>query len=325
MAVASERIEQLENMAPPELSVVVPVTERPDNAGRLHRAYRSALDGLGRSYELLYVLDGPFTDYRADLEKLRDDGERFTIIQLGKHFGEAAAIEAGREHSRGAWILTLPAYHQFEPADLDRMFEQAEQWDLTVGRRYPRTDSLVNQYLSRIFHRLVNWMTATDFNDLSSGARLFRRAVADEIPLYGDQHRFLPVLARQRGFRVREVAVKQSTREQFRRVPDLGIYPRRLLDLLSVFFLVKFTKKPLRFFGLIGAGVSAVGGLWMTGLLAQRLLFSEPLAQRPALLLAALLMVLGVQIFALGLVGEIVIYAHARQIREYTIEEIVNE
>lgn len=324
MVVASERIDTLRDVRTPELSVVVPVTERPDNAERLHRNYRASLDRLGRSYELLYVLDGPFPDYRADLERLRASGQELKIIQLGKHFGEAAAIEAGREHSQGEWILTLPAYHQFEPEDLHKIFDDAEDWDMTVGRRFPRTDSIINRGLSAVFHGLVNWMTATDFNDLSSGARLFRRSVADEIPLYGDQHRFLPVLARQRGFRVREVDVQQSSREQFRRVPDLGIYPRRLLDLLSVFFLVKFTKKPLRFFGLIGAGVSAIGGLWMLILIAHRLAFSEPLAQRPALLLAALLIVQGVQIFALGLVGEIVIYAHARQIREYTVEEIVN-
>jgi len=324
MAAASDRLGHLKDVETPEVSVIVPVTERPDNATRLHRSYRAALDELGRSYELIYVLDGPFPVYREDLERLRDSGERFKIVQLGKHFGEAAAIEAGREHSQGVWILTLPAYHQFEPDDLGNMFENVDQWDMTVGRRYPRTDSRINQYLSTIFHGLVNWMTATDFNDLSCGARLFRRVVADEITLYGDQHRFLPVLARQRGFRVREINVQQSSREQFRRLPDLGIYPRRLLDLLTVFFLVKFTKKPLRFFGLIGAGVSAVGGFWMLVLLVQRLALNESLAQRPALLLAALLIVLGVQIFALGLVGEIVIYAHARQLREYTVEEIVN-
>lgn len=324
MVAAAGTIEHFRSEAVPEVSVIVPVTERPDRAARLHHSYRTSLDRLGRTYELIYVLDGSFPSFRDDLETLRNHGERLKIVQLGKHFGEAAAIEAGREHSQGVWILTLPAYHQFEPDDLGNMFASADEWDMTVGRRYPRTDSRINQYLSKVFHGLVNWMTGTNFNDLSSGARLFRRVLADEIPLYGDQHRFLPVLARQRGFRVREVEVQQSSREQFRRVPDLGIYPRRLLDLLSVFFLVKFTKKPLRFFGLIGAGVSAIGGLWMLVLLVQRLAFSESLAQRPALLLSTLLVVLGVQIFALGLVGEIVIYAHARQIREYTVEKIIN-
>ena len=193
-----------------------------------------------------------------------------------------------------------------------------------MARRYPRIDSKVNQVLSQVFHRLVNWVTASDFHDLGNGVRLIRNDVLDEIPLYGDQHRFLPALASRRGYRIREVNIAQSTKETFRRVPKLGVYPRRLLDLLTVFFLVKFTKKPLRFFGLIGAGFSTLGGIWTLVLVIQRLFFGQALAQRPALLLAALLIVLGVQIFALGLIGEIVIYAHARQIREYTIEEIIN-
>ena len=167
-------------------------------------------------------------------------------------------------------------------------------------------------------------MTASSFHDLSCGARLVRRDVLADIPLYGDQHRFLPVLASRRGYRVTEVELAQSSKQNFRRLPQLGVYPRRLLDLITVFFLVKFTKKPLRFFGLIGAGLASIGGLWTIILVFQRLFLSQSLAQRPALLLAALLIVLGVQIFALGLIGEIVIYAHAREIREYTIEEIIN-
>lgn len=316
---------ELENSNSSKLvAVIIPVTERPDNATDIHHDYRAALDRLDITYEMIYVLDGPFHDFRSELDRLKDKGEVLTIIQLGKHFGESAAIEAGLENSRGDWVLTLPAYYQFEPEHLQRLFEDINDWDMLVGRRHPRTDSKINQWLSKVFHMLVNWMTASNFHDLGSGARLIRRDVLADIPLYGDQHRFLPVLASRRGYRVKEIDVAQSPNEKFRRLPQLGVYPRRLLDLLTVFFLVKFTKKPLRFFGLIGAGVASLGGLWTIILVIQRLLFDQALAQRPALLLAALLIVLGVQIFALGLIGEIVIYAHARDIREYTIEEIIN-
>lgn len=308
----------------PQVSVIVPVSERHDSAEDMHNGYCAALNRLGLSYELIYVLDGPFPVFRQDLERLRERGGELTIIQLGKYFGEAAALEAGLCNSRGNWILTLPAYHQFEADRLVELFNGSESWDMTVGRRFPRIDSKINQWLSSCFHGLVNWMTSCDFNDLGSGARLVRRDVLEDISIYGDQHRFLPVLAARRGYKVREIDLPQSSKESFRRMPRAGIYPRRLLDLLTVFFLVKFTKKPLRFFGLIGAGVSAIGALWTLILVIQKVVFQEALAQRPALLLAALLIVLGVQIFALGLIGEIVIYAHARQIREYTIEEIVN-
>ncbi len=306
------------------VSVIIPVTERPDRATDIHLDYRRALDRTGIEYELVYVLDGLFPDFRRELEGLKDDGEVFTIVQLGKRFGESTAIEAGLANSAGEWVLLLPAYYQFEPEQVERLFDSSDGHDMLIGRRNPRTDSKINQWLSRVFHSLVNWMTSSDFHDLGSGARLIRRTVLDEIPLYGDQHRFLPVLASRRGYRVAEVDLAQSRRESYRRLPKLGTYPRRLLDLLTVFFIVKFTKKPLRFFGLIGASVASVGGLWMIVLVIQRLFFEQALAQRPALLLASLLVVLGVQVFALGLIGEIVIYTHARDLREYTIDEIVN-
>jgi hypothetical protein len=166
--------------------------------------------------------------------------------------------------------------------------------------------------------------TGSAFEDLGSGVRAFRREVVTEVPLYGDQHRFLPLLAKHLGFRVCEVDVQQSSREKFFRIYRPGVYPRRLLDLLTVFFLIKFTKKPLRFFGLIGVTTSAIGGLIMLYLLVERLSRGIALAERPALLLSSLLVVLGIQIFALGLLGELIIFTHAKDIKEYMIEEIID-
>lgn len=324
MNLKSVSMESQNRSSSKSVSVIIPVTERVDNATDLHRDYSAALDRLNIEYELIYVLDGPFQNFREQLCRLRDDGHILTIVQLGKHFGESAALEAGLENSRGDWLLTLPAFYQIDPAQLDRLFQEIDDWDMLIGRRHPRIDSKINQWLSNVFHSLVNWMTSSNFHDLSSGVRLIRRDVLVDLPLYGDLHRFLPVLASRKGYRVTEKDLAQSSKESYRRLPPLGVYPRRLLDLLAVFFLIKFTKKPLRFFGLIGAGIASIGGLWTIILVIQRLLFDQALAQRPGLLLATLLIVLGVQIFALGLIGEIVIYTHAREIREYTIEEIIN-
>lgn len=306
------------------LSVVIPVTERPGPAREMHLGYRTVIDNLRFTCEFIYVLDGSFDEFEDQLMQLRHDGEKLSIVRLGKHFGEAAALEAGREVSSGEWILTLPAYHQFEFDDIARLFENIDDWDMSVGCRNPRVDSRINQFLSRVFHGLVNGLTGCNFNDLSNGARLIRRNVLDDIPLYGDQHRFAPILAMQRGYRVREVNMTQSSDENFRRIPQLGSYPRRLLDLLTVFFLMKFSKKPLRFFGLIGVTLASLGSVWTFILVIQKLFFDQALGQRPALLLAALLIALGVQILALGLIGEIIIYVNARKVREYTIEKIIN-
>lgn len=307
-----------------ELSVIIPISERFDEVTELYQAYRSALDTTGKTYEVIYVLDGEFADCRMELEALRADGEKITIIQLAKSFGEATAITAGFENSTGDVIVNLPAYHQIEPAEIPKLLEAMGGNDMVIGRRWPRVDSGFNQFQTRAFHGLANFLTESRFRDLGCGARVFRRQVIDEVPVYGDQHRFLPVLAQRRGFRVIETDVAQSTRDSFRRIYRPGVYPRRVLDVLTVFFLVKFTKKPLRFFGLIGTAMFSLGGFFMLYMLIQRIFMDTALAERPALLLSALMVVLGAQLFALGLIGELIIFTHARELKEYTIAEIVN-
>src|SRR5690606_13870338 len=173
------------------------------------------------------------------------------------------------------------------------------------------------------FHRLLRLITGERFRDLGCSVRVLNRQVIDEIDLYGDQHRLLPVLANRQGFRVLEVDVAQSPHDAFRGRYRLREYLHRVLDVLTVFFLVRFTKKPLRFFGTLGSATFAIGGVAAAVLIAQRLLLGQPLADRPALLLACLFIVLGVQLFALGLLGELIIFTHARQLKEYRVANLV--
>jgi len=306
------------------VAVIVPVSERYDEVHELYDAYKKALQSSGFNYEFTYVLDGDFPDVLGKLKKLQADGEPLRILRLGRWFGEATALTAGFENSRGNMILTLPAYYQVEPPELSKLLKEMHNHDMVIGRRFPRTDSRLNRLQTRLFNGMLNFITGTSFHDLGCGVRAFKRQITEEIPVYGDQHRFLPVLAGRQGYRVKEIDLAQSPRDKFTRIYQPGVYPRRLLDMLTVFFLVKFTKKPLRFFGLIGIATFSVGALIVLYLVAERLFFGSALADRPALLLSSLLVVLGVQIFALGLVGEIIIFTHAKDIKEYTIEKIVN-
>ena len=154
--------------------------------------------------------------------------------------------------------------------------------------------------------------------------RAFRREIMDEVSVYGDQHRFLPILARSHGFQVVEVDVAQSEKDVFKRVYSFGVYVRRVLDIITIFFLVKFIKKPLRFFGLIGFFTFAVGGLATTYLIAEKLIFGVGLGDRPALMLSALMIVLGIQILAVGLIGELIIFSNIKNLKEYSVKRIVN-
>ena len=150
-----------------------------------------------------------------------------------------------------------------------------------------------------------------------------RRQVLGEISLYGDQHRFIPILADRQGFRVREIDVRQSPKDHFEGVYRVREYTHRVLDIFTVFFLVRFTKKPLRFFGMAGVTTFGIGLIITLVLVAQRLFFNQPLADRPALLLSSLLVVLGLQLFAIGLLGELIIFTHAKTVKDYQVDRVI--
>jgi glycosyltransferase involved in cell wall biosynthesis len=306
------------------ISVIVPITERHDDIEEMHREYNDALAGTGRTFEMIYVVDGGFGKAYLDLKAMKDRGEKLTLIKHSRSFGEAVAITSGFQQSSGGNILTLPAYHQVDAAELPKLIESLDGNDMVVARRWPRSDSKWNQWQTRLFHAIIRKMAGNICNDVGCGVRLFRRKILEEINLYGDLHRFLPVLSHKQGFRVREIDMKQSSRESRVRTYPFGIYVRRMIDLLTVFFLVKFTKKPLRFFGLTGSAVLLAGLAITAYLVVARLFFDVGLSDRPLFLIGILFVVLGLQIFAIGLIGEIIIFTHAKEIKEYNVDEIIN-
>lgn len=306
-----------------ELSVIVPVGSRRGDAREIHAEYKSGLDAIGVTYELIFVLDGRREPFASQLRELVASGQAMTVISLSRQYGEATAIMAGFEHSSGRMIMTLPAYHQVDPADLGVLVGALEDVDLATARRWPRAGGLLERLRRGVFHGLLKWLTGLRFRDLGCGARAFQRRVLEEIQLYGDQHRFLAVLADRHGFRVAEVDLRQSPRDRLQGFHKPREYVRSLLDILTVLFLVRFTKRPLRFFGMLGVGTFIVGALLILWMVLERMVFDVALADRPALLLSSLLAVLGLQLFALGLLGELIIFTHARAIKDYQIERVI--
>ncbi|MDP9140870.1 MAG: glycosyltransferase [Pseudomonadota bacterium] len=301
----------------------MPVGGRFSGASRLYAEYKAGLDALGQSYELIFVLDGPREKFADGLRSLLDEGRRFTVLSLSRQFGEATALMAGFEHAHGRLIITLPAYHQIESADIIKLVEALDSSDVAIGRRWPRAGGPFGRFRRSLFHGLLAWVTRLRFHDLGCGARAFDRRVLEEIQLYGDQHRFLAVLADRQGFRVQEVDVRQSPKDHFEGIYQPREYTRGLLDIFTVFFLVRFTKKPLQFFGMVGITIFAVGALLVTWLVIERVFFGQALADRPALLLSSLMLVLGLQLFALGLLGELMIFTHARSLKDYQVQSVI--
>lgn len=306
------------------ISVVIPVTERCDDVTELFGSYRQALEETGRPLQFIFVLDGNFAQLADSIRCLDAGTHALEIVALTRTFGESAALTIGFERARYDLVMTLPAYQQVKPDSIPKLLDAISEADMVIARRWPRQDSTVNRFSARIFHTILRRMTKVPFRDLGCGVRLISRPVLDEVTVYGDQHRFLPLLADRRGFQVAELDLPQAVEDRKTRVYRPGVYFSRLLDLMSVFFVVRFTKKPLRFFGMVGSTLMVAGSVILVVAAAQRYLMSTPLADRPILLLGSLLLVLGVQLFALGLIGELIIFTHARDLKEYAVAETVN-
>lgn len=323
-----ERI-PLENQTNPEksveLSVVVPISDRHDDLRDLYLQYAQALSADGYTYEFIFILDGPDPEAVETLRSLKKEHPEIKIIALNRLFGEATALSIGFDRSRAPVIVTLSSYFQVEPREVLRLLKKLfeGEHDMVISWRHPRIDSFFNRIQYWAFREITRMFTGMRYHDISCGMRVMKRRVVEEIHLYGDLHRFFPLLAYQRGFKVEEIRVQQSRHDLKRRIYQLGIYLRRLLDILTLLFLFKFTKKPLRFFGLIGSGLFGSGAGILGYLGVYWMLGEGPIAGRPLLILGVLLMVLGVQLFSIGLLGEIIIFTHARDVKEYQIKEIL--
>jgi glycosyltransferase involved in cell wall biosynthesis len=307
-----------------QLSAIVVVGDRRDDIASLARDYWTALDETKRTFELIFVVDGVRGDSVSQLQEVQSASKLpIKIVQLSRSFGDATALMCGADQALGDTLITLPAYYQVDPAEIPQLVEESTGIDVLVVRREPRRGGWFERIRRQVFHGILESITGYKFSDLGCYVRILNEKVLKELRIYGDQHRFLPVLARNAGFMIIETDAKQSEHDDFRSRYRIREYLHRLLDIFTIFFLVRFTKKPLRFFGMIGSLIGIAGGLILAVLVFQRLFLDVPLADRPALLLSSLLAVLGLQLFSLGLLGELIIFTHARSLKEYKIAEII--
>ena len=304
----------------PDVSVLVIAAERAGSLVELYREYASLLRDAGYTFEFLFLVHPEYAPLTVPLRALTEAGEPVRAVVSARSVGETALLRVGILESNGRAIVTLPAYRQTEASGvLELLTLVSEGADLAVARRWPRRDPLINRVQARVFHSIVSGLSTHRVHDVGCSVRAARREVLEDIPLYGDFARFLPILALDRGFRVVETPVSQHEFDRTPRVYGPGIYLRRAIDVLGLFFLLRFTDKPLRFFGLVGSLLAGSGAVLLLVLLAQRLQQS-PIGQRPLLLLAVLLVTLGAQSIALGLIGEIIVHLSAAGRRRYRLQ-----
>ena len=307
-----------------DISVIIALTKNNahDNIPELYHAYKKSIEEIGLNYEFIYVTDRSSQNILNELFKLKDDGEDIEIIELAKWFGDAAALNAGFEQSSGEMILTLPGYRQIDEKEISAFISSFKSVDMLVAVRARKKDNFFHRLQAKFFHYLIKLSLGMNFRDLGCMVKIFNREILNKIYIYGDQLRFFPLLANRSGFKVSEYNMSQYYTDSSKRVYSLPHYASRLVNFISIFFLIKFTKKPLRFFGVPGIIIFTLGLLMALYLFIERAFFSIGLADRPIVLVSILLIVFGIQLFAIGLVAEIIIFTHSKDSKDYIVENI---
>lgn len=304
---------------PPAVSVIVPVTERPHDLAWLYRTFSAEFVDARRPFEFVFVVEPWARALTTGLEPLIESGEPIRVLEVGQTVGESALLDAAAATCANPIVVTLPAYPRVQPGALEELVLKVEEGaDLASAVRASRGSSLVNRLQNRLFHGILRRLGGGAFRDVASGVRAMKHSILEDLPLYGDFFRFLPVLARREGFEVIEHEVVQHPEDQRARVYSPGIYLRRLIDMLGLFFILRFTHKPLRFFGLVGS-LFALGGCAILAVLFVQRVGGRGIADRPLLLLGSLLLVLGVQAIAMGLIGEIIVHLSVSHRRTYRV------
>lgn len=289
-----------------DLSVVIPIRNEEKNIQILYSKLRQVLNKTGKSYELIFIDDGSTDNSFKILEKLRKVDKKIKIIQFGKGYGKSYALSAGFSLAKGKYIITMDGDLQDDPEEIPKFLEKIKGLDLVVGWRYKRRDPITKKLPSKIFNKLTSMLTGIKIHDCNCGFKIFRREVVDELNLYGELHRYIPALINWKGYKIDEVKIRHNPRKYGKTKYGFLRLVKGFLDLITIKFLMEYSKRPLHLFGTLGIIVFLIGfaiGAYMTYLW----FLGKIIWDRPLLLLGVLLMLTGVQLFSIGLLGELII------------------
>ncbi|MDH7500578.1 MAG: glycosyltransferase family 2 protein [candidate division NC10 bacterium] len=290
------------------VSVVIPLFNEAENVSLLYSELKGVLESLDQEYEIILVDDGSRDATPQLMEELQGKDQRIVAIFLRRNFGQTAALSAGFDQARGKVIITLDGDLQNDPADIPQLLQKSKEYDVVSGWRVHRQDPFFSRRLpSMVANWIISKVTGVHLHDYGCTLKAYRREVIRGIRLYGEMHRFIPAIASWMGTSIVEVPTHHRPRRFGRSKYGMSRIIRVLLDLIAVKFLISFSTKPIQFFGTLGA-LSILGGigisLYLTSL---KFLFGLDIGRRPLLLLGVLLIILGVQLVAMGLLGELLV------------------
>ena len=307
------------------ISLVVPLLNEEHSLGQLYEEIRAALEPLDEPFEVVFVNDGSADRSMDVLSRLNAETTNVVVVHLRRNFGKAAALQAGFLEARGDVVVTIDADLQDDPAEIPRLLAKLhEGFDLVSGWKQKRNDPFLRRLFSRIFNSTTRVISGVRLHDVNCGLKAYRAEVLQGMRIYGELHRFIPILASYRGFRIAELPVNHRARLHGGSRYGPERYLRGFLDLLSVTFMGRYRYRPLHLFGGLGLLMGAIGVVVLT-YLTVIWFWGHAIGHRPLLTLGVLLVVVGIQLVSLGLLSELITSQHEERLDERERVELMIE
>lgn len=303
-----------------KLSIVIPLMNEEESLKNLHQQLKETLSEMDVLYEIIFVEDGSTDNSFKILSELHKDNDNIEVIKFRRNFGKAAALQAGIKSARGEFIITMDADLQDSPKEIPRFLAELDTGlDIVSGWKKTRYDPIHKTIPSKIFNWATSLISGIKIHDFNCGFKIYRREVFDHIKLYGELHRYIPVLAGWKGFRVGEITVEHYPRQSGQSKYGIERLPKGLFDLLTIYVTRKYESRPLHIFGILGLISGFLGVSALTYLTILWCLDMGPIGNRPLLFFGILLTLFGGQLVSFGLLAEMISKSENRHEDPYVV------
>lgn len=304
-----------------KVSILVPLFNEEESIRPLYNEIRKSVNRLPCDYEIMFIDDGSTDKSLSTIKELARTDNKVRYFSFRRNYGKSAALQVGFKQVSGDAVITMDADLQDDPAEIGNLLEKLEEgYDLVSGWKKKRFDPFIKKYSSRFFNFVTRLFTKVKIHDFNCGLKAYRKAVVQNINVYGELHRYIPVLAGWKGFSVSEIVVQHHPRRYGKTKFGISRFFKGFIDLITVLFTVRYIKRPMHLFGFVGMIAALVGvfiSLWLT---FEKIVWGIGINNRPIFFLGILLIIVGVQFFAIGLLGELMVH-NLHSDEEYIIKE----
>ena len=303
-----------------KVSLVIPLYNEEESVTPLSHDIRKAMSRVNVDYEVIFVDDGSSDKSLEMLKEIIRTDNRFRYLSFRKNYGKSAALHMGFKDATGDVVVTMDADLQDDPFEIQNLLKKLEEgFDLCSGWKKKRQDPIIKKISSKFFNYVTRLISGIKIHDFNCGLKAYRKEVVKNVKVYGELHRYIPVMAKWQGYTITEVPVLHHQRRYGKTKFGMSRFFKGFIDLVTVVFVTRYIKRPMHFFGFLGA-LSSIVGIFLLGYLTVLWIQGQPLSNRPMLFLGMLLIIVGVQLFAVGLLGEVIVH-NAMDEREYVIKD----